>query len=79
MRQVSLLLFVPFPSCFQINNGIRSLSNAVASVLQHHCDLRDCIHAVLRVSCVVSIVDCFQSANLLKELVDHNEGGCVSA
>ena len=50
--------------------------NAVASVLGHHCNLRDYVSHV--VGCVVSIVDCFQSANLLKELVEPNEGG-VSA
>ena len=37
---------------------------AVASVLGHHCDLGDVIHAVLRVSCVVSIFNCRQSAKL---------------
>ena len=31
------------------------------------------------VGSVVSIFDCFQSANLYKELVDPNEGGGVSA
>ena len=41
------------------------------------CNLRDNVSHV--VGCFVSIVDCFQSANLLKELVDPNEGGCVSA
>ena len=38
-----------------------SISNAVASILGHHCALRDYVSHV--VGCVVSIVDCFQSAN----------------
>ena len=56
-----------------------SMSSAVASVLGQHCDLQDVIHAVLRVSGVVSILNCCQSAKCQKELVDPNEGGCVSA
>ena len=36
------------------------------------------LHAVLRVSSVVNIFICLQSAKLSKELVDPNEGGCVS-
>ena len=55
------------------------MSNAVASILGHHCDLRDVIHAILRVSGVVSIFNCSQSAKFQKELVDPNGGGCVSA
>ena len=53
------------------------MSDAVASVRGFHCDLRDYVSHV--VGCVVSIVDCVQSANLLKELFDPNEGGCFSA
>ena len=56
---------------------VESNLNAVASVLGHHRNLRDYVSHV--VGCVVSIVDCFQSVNLSKELVDPNEGGCVSA
>ena len=42
-----------------------SISNAAASVLGHHCDLRDVRYAVLRVSGVVSIFDFFfQNAKL---------------
>ena len=37
------------------------MSNAVASVRGHHCDLRDVRHAVLRVSGVVGISNCSQS------------------
>ena len=50
--------------------------NAVASVLGHHCNLRDYVSHVD--GYVVSVADCFQSANLLKDLVDPSEGGCVS-
>ena len=35
---------------------------AIASVLGHYCNLRDWVDAVLRVSGVVSIVNCRQSA-----------------
>ena len=47
--------------------------------LSDHCDRRDGVHAVLRVSGVVSIFNCRQSAKFLKELVNPNEAGCVSA
>ena len=39
----------------------------------------DGIHAVFHVSGIVSIFNYRQSAKLQEELVDHNEGGCVSA
>ena len=48
----------------------KSTSNAVASVLGFHCDG---IHAVLDVGGIVSVF------KLQKELVGHNEGGCVPA
>ena len=38
--------------------------NAVESVLGFQCNLRDVRHAVLRVSGVVSLFDCFQSAKI---------------
>ena len=51
----------------------------VLSVFGSYCTLLDGRHAVLRVSSVVSLFHCRQSAKFLKELVDPNEGGCVSA
>ena len=56
------------PSCSRKCRSVSFLGRliSVASVLGHHCDLRDVRHAVLRVSGVVSIFDCFQSAKLQK-------------
>ena len=53
--------------------------NAVESVLGFQCNLRDVRHAVLRVSGVVSLFDCFSECQDSKELVNHNGCGCVSA
>ena len=61
--------------CFFL--GRLSLSNAVASVLGFHCNLRGYVSSVVGI--VVSIFNCRQSANLLQELFDPNESGCVSA
>ena len=52
---------------------------SILSVFGSYCNLRDGRHAVLRVNSVASILNCRQSAKLQKELVDPNEGGCVSA
>ena len=41
------------------------MSNAAASVLGFHCNLRDGMHAALRGSCVVIIFNCNQSAKEL--------------
>ena len=85
-QSVSFTQFKSVP----LRHGLSTL-NAVASVLRFHCNLRDCVSSVVGIVvsivditvssrlCVVSLVDCSQSANLSKELVDPNEGGCVSA
>ena len=57
------ILFTQMQICFL------SLSNAVASVLGFHRDLRDVTHAALRVRGVVSIFNCSQCAKFQKELV----------
>ena len=45
------------------------------SVFGFHCDLRDVRYAVLRVSGVMSVFNCRQSAELQKELVVDLLGG----
>ena len=47
-----------------LSRKIDQFSNAVTSVLRYHCNLRDGIHAVLRVSSVVIILNCLQSVKL---------------
>ena len=53
------------------------MSNAVASVLGHHCNLRDYVYPV--VGSVVSIFNLSSECQVSKELFAPNEGGCVSA
>ena len=53
------------------------MSNAAASVLGHHCNLRDRVSPVTGI--VVNIFNCSQGAKLQTELVDPNDGGGVSA
>ena len=51
-----------------------------ASVLGHHCDLRDWTHAVLRLCqrCCERFL-LLSECQMSKEVVDPSEGGCVSA